>query len=359
MKYNDEIADEENEVHHMLFKNLTRGARVLEFGAASGRITRWMRDEYECSVSIVEFEREAYDKAIQYAADGWCGDIETYEWEGQWQGQQFDFITFTDVLEHLHNPHEVLQHTCKFLKNDGRVLISVPNVGHNDIFVKLYNNKFEYTNIGLLDNTHLHLFSKETLKDLADGTGYAIRSVEYKTVKTGSTEQCINGELQMTAAMKRLLLDRANGEVYQFVVVLEKENNRLEQYWQEDIYQDLEGWIYLDYGNGYNQENARQILGKRMSKGVYTFDIDIELDKSVQRLRIDPIEDSVCRVLRVESNLGEPRILYMHDEDYIATIDPQLEWMIEDNNNAKISLTVDISDEQVARNIDSLWVDKC
>ena len=49
------------------------------------------------------------------------------------------------------------------MKEDGEILVSIPNIGHNDILVKLFQNRFDYTSIGLLDNTHIHFWGEENL----------------------------------------------------------------------------------------------------------------------------------------------------------------------------------------------------
>ena len=110
MKYNNPIILQENEVHQMLLNQIRRGSKVLEFGAASGRMTELLAGEYGCVVYIVEYEDEAFHLAMQYAADGMCSDIEAFQWK-KWAGSRFDHILFVDVLEHLRDPKKVLQET--------------------------------------------------------------------------------------------------------------------------------------------------------------------------------------------------------------------------------------------------------
>gem|GEM_PF-5676661 len=43
----------------------------------------------------------------------------------------FDVIVFADVLEHLKKPEEVLIKMKRFLKDDGFMVISLPNIAQN------------------------------------------------------------------------------------------------------------------------------------------------------------------------------------------------------------------------------------
>lgn len=344
MKYTDEIKNEENEVHHMLLEEIEPEATVLEFGAAGGRFTKILKEDYNCKVYIVEYEKEAFDLAMQYAVEGICEDLELYSWK-KWNNIEFDYIFFTDVLEHLRFPKQALINTVPLLKDNGRVLISLPSVAHNDIFVKLYYNKFEYTDIGLLDDTHLHLYSEKSLDDLIHDTGYEIETVRHKTVKTGSTEQCAKEKLRLDSRLRKLLLERPNGEVYQNVISLKKKGCIKSKYIEPESFTRLEGWLYIDIGNGFDQENAKMVYADRMSEDVYRYKIDIEPESNWKRIRLDPIEEEYCEVIDLRTNMGEPVISDFVDGRVIASTDPGIIWKINDKIQLiQIDLTVGINE---------------
>ena len=189
MKYDDPIIEQDNEVHTMIMDMIRPGSKVLEFGAAAGRMTRLLRDNLHCRVTIVEIEETAYRKAMEYAEDGLCGDIEDLVWLEQWRDRRFDYILFVDVLEHLRQPQKILKAVSEILKEDGSVLLSVPNVGHNDLVVKLFDKRFDYTDIGLLDSTHLHFWAEKNLEDICEDTDLTVTDITYKTIPTGGSEQ--------------------------------------------------------------------------------------------------------------------------------------------------------------------------
>lgn len=83
----------------------------------------------------------------------------------------FDYIIFGDVLEHLRNPEAALANARKMLKSDGKIVISVPNLMHISVMKQLLNGDFTYTETGLLDKTHIHLFTYNELMKMIRSVG--------------------------------------------------------------------------------------------------------------------------------------------------------------------------------------------
>lgn len=103
--------------------------------------SKWLKEtEEDCKVYAVEIDEEAAKDVSKYTEDILVGDIEKLEWLDRWENIEFDYIIFADVLEHLRNPMEVLKQTKCLLKDEGKVLLSVPNVAHNSILINLHRN---------------------------------------------------------------------------------------------------------------------------------------------------------------------------------------------------------------------------
>lgn len=75
----------------------------------------------------------------------------------------FDYIIFGDVLEHLHDPKNVLLKMIPYLKEHGKFLCSLPNIMHISVLAPLLRGEFEYTNEGILDRTHLRFFTLNSI----------------------------------------------------------------------------------------------------------------------------------------------------------------------------------------------------
>ncbi len=74
----------------------------------------------------------------------------------------FDAIVYGDILEHLSDPARVLSSLDQYLKEDGIVIISVPNVAHFWTRLQLLLGRFEYADRGILDRTHLRFFTRKS-----------------------------------------------------------------------------------------------------------------------------------------------------------------------------------------------------
>lgn len=81
------------------------------------------------------------------------GDIENSAFP--FDGIQFDYIIFADVLEHLHEPERIVREMAERLKKGGAFICSIPNIMNLSVLYPLLQGKFEYEEAGILDRTHL------------------------------------------------------------------------------------------------------------------------------------------------------------------------------------------------------------
>lgn len=298
-KYNDKLIIRENDSHSMILKQIEPNSIVLEFGCANGAMTQYMKETLDCKVYIVEYDKEAYQDAIQFAEDGICGDIMDFEWVHRF-GIKFDYILFADVLEHLSDPKTVLSYTKELLKETGNVIVSVPNIAHNDIIRKLLLNHFDYTDIGLLDDTHIHFFAYQNLKLFTNQSGYYIKKIDYVYIPDWQTEQFRNKKEKIDKTIDNYLCLRDNGTVYQYIMTLsKKEDEEIDFFLNKAIIEKQKAKIYFNRGNGFSEEDICLIEVKSNEVGIYTIEciIDKSLLIDVQEIRIDPIEGQECIVV--------------------------------------------------------------
>lgn len=82
-------------------------------------------------------------------------------------------ISIMDMLEHLAHPENILSVLQRIaLEHHALLILSVPNVTHKDIAYKLLAGRFDYTDAGLLDCTHLSFFSEARLNRITKETGW-------------------------------------------------------------------------------------------------------------------------------------------------------------------------------------------
>src|SRR5258708_22046211 len=147
--------------------------RVLELGCASGHMSRVLQ-ERGCSVTAIEIDPLAAELASMFCERVIVGDLDALDFEQELGSERFDVIIAADVLEHLKYPAAVLRSLKKFLRPDGSVIVSVPNVAHIRVRLALLAGRFPYRDTGLLERTHLRVFTRESLESLFDEAGIAI-----------------------------------------------------------------------------------------------------------------------------------------------------------------------------------------
>jgi 2-polyprenyl-3-methyl-5-hydroxy-6-metoxy-1,4-benzoquinol methylase len=92
----------------------------------------------------------------------------------QLEGQRFDRVLLLDVLEHLRRPEQILRQAHEVLKRQGLLIVSLPNIANIYVRLTLLFGRFDYSERGLLDKTHVRFFTRKTARRLLESNGYAI-----------------------------------------------------------------------------------------------------------------------------------------------------------------------------------------
>lgn len=88
----------------------------------------------------------------------------------------FDLIVCNDVIEHMVDHDIFLNNIKNKIKDDGYLLISIPNVRY--IYNLLLKTDWKHEEQGILDKTHLRFFTKKSLMRSLIYHGYIINRFE-------------------------------------------------------------------------------------------------------------------------------------------------------------------------------------
>jgi len=86
-----------------------------------------------------------------------------------YRNMRFNLITASQVLEHEPDPAQFLRHVRKRLSEDGRAILSLPN--SQALYRYLFGKRWLHWHIPY----HLHFFTRRSLNQLANNTGFCIR----------------------------------------------------------------------------------------------------------------------------------------------------------------------------------------
>ncbi len=224
MRYVRQISENPEMAHRKILERITPGSSVLEFGPASGVMTKYLKEEKDCKVSIIEIDKDAFKIAMQYAEHGICSDAQTFEWLEEYKEEKFDYILFIDILEHLTKANEVLEKSGKLLKKGGSILISVPNAAHNSVIIQMMHNQLLYQNTGILDYTHVHQYTFLELMRMCDESGYKPVYLDATYIAVGKNEFDVS-YMDINPKVAEYLKKRPLGEAYQFIVEIRKKTD--------------------------------------------------------------------------------------------------------------------------------------
>lgn len=147
---------------------------ILDVGCAQGTLGYYLNKEKNCNIYGIEIDDEArkiaeskncYDKIYSFSIED--DNNEQYK-KFLNNDVKFDYIIFADVLEHLYRPDKIIYEFQKKLNKNGKILISIPNIAHYDIIRGLFNDCFNYSRVGILDNTHIRFFTKKSFVQFID-----------------------------------------------------------------------------------------------------------------------------------------------------------------------------------------------
>src|SRR5581483_8903571 len=96
--------------------------------------------------------------------------------------KKFDVIIFADIIEHLKRSQLILSDFSPFLKDDGVIIVSTSNIANLYIRLQLLLGKFDYQERGILDNTHVRLFTLKTFRQLVIQSGYKIEKEDFTPI---------------------------------------------------------------------------------------------------------------------------------------------------------------------------------
>jgi SAM-dependent methyltransferase len=155
---------------------------LVEVGCMSGALAReFKKINPNCNYFGIDIEPRYVEHAKHY-----CDRVDSFDIE---QKDQYFFESlkdadcwiFGDVLEHLKDPWTVLRNIRRVLPENGCVVACIPNAQNWSLIAKLAIGDFRYEDHGLLDRTHIRWFTRQTIIELFQDTGFALEVLNSRT----------------------------------------------------------------------------------------------------------------------------------------------------------------------------------
>ena len=139
-KYKVEIDDRnKNNSHSSIISLLEDNAIVLDVGCACGDMGRYLYAHKNCKIIGIDYDAKsvkiaeetgAYERVFRVNLNHGAEELDQFR-------KHFDYVVVGDVLEHLNNPKKVLTDLAKLIKDNGFMIVSIPNIAHGSVKINL------------------------------------------------------------------------------------------------------------------------------------------------------------------------------------------------------------------------------
>jgi 2-polyprenyl-3-methyl-5-hydroxy-6-metoxy-1,4-benzoquinol methylase len=179
------LNERRHRAHAKLLEAVGTGNRVLDVGCSSGYLARPLAERGNTIVGL-ELDPEAARAAEEFCELVLVGDVETMDLP--LEPGSFDVVLGGDVIEHLRDPAAALARLRPLLRPGGRVVLSTPNVANWAIRLSLLSGRWRYTDRGILDRSHTHLFTRATLAETLERAGYRVERIDFSVPVPGDSD---------------------------------------------------------------------------------------------------------------------------------------------------------------------------
>lgn len=234
--------------------------RVLEVGTSTGYISKILKNRGNRVIGI-EIDKEAGEIAKQYCESMIVGNVEELNLDEYIEPSSIDVIVLGDILEHLRRPEILLKKMNRYLIPNGYLVVSLPNICHGDILLNLLNGSFCYTSVGLLDETHIHFFTRKSIFSIFSNCGYNIDDFRTMITPIGATEQKVDLR-RKPLILQKFIKSLPDSNVYQFVFKAVPSNKPVNEVVSDADFDKLFRISIKEY----LKERMRQVFGRKTAK---------------------------------------------------------------------------------------------
>ncbi len=172
--------------HQVCNKLISEGKKILEVGCGNGDFLRNISKQHE-NIQCIGLELNESTVISEENLKIINRSVEDYsvEYEGE-----FDLVCSFQVLEHIPTVNSFLKAKIKCLKDNGLLVISVPN---NDSFIK--HDRFSILN---MPPHHMGLWTEESLKMIANYFNLELLKIEFEPLQAYHFEWYFNVMIRKT-----------------------------------------------------------------------------------------------------------------------------------------------------------------
>lgn len=157
---------------YIISKEVKKSHSVLEIGSGIGLIGCYLKQKVKLDDYLgIEIDQESHEKALSLGVHSISGDFKKMDS----LSASYDVIMLWEVMEHIQDLDALFVLMKERLKNDGKILFSVPN----------FNKRLNYENYGdkIFQSgppIHLNFFTKESIVNTLNRYGFEAIDIREK-----------------------------------------------------------------------------------------------------------------------------------------------------------------------------------
>ena len=167
--------------------------RIVEVGCMHGALAQAVRLRQPAVQFVgIDIDPDYAAVAATHCTAAIAANIETMDPDRFDAMFPSDCWIFGDCLEHLRDPWAVLRRIRARIDKDGCLLACIPNVQHWSLQMRLAAGQFRYEDSGLLDRTHLRWFTRITMLEMFEQTGWRMERGLMRTLNSPLQPQMLD-----------------------------------------------------------------------------------------------------------------------------------------------------------------------
>ena len=160
------------ELHQRASLMITNDTRILDIGCGAGGLLNILEKQRHCEALGID-KTPTTDPRIR------CADIMSDKFEFSEEEKSVDGVTCLEVIEHLSDPEVFVEKLAAAYSTSPtkEFIFSTPNIAHWSIRLMLLFGVFSYGRRGILDKTHMRLFSRNSFLKLLKVHGFKVSTI--------------------------------------------------------------------------------------------------------------------------------------------------------------------------------------
>ena len=156
--------------HRFAIEEIKKDTKVLDIYCNNGFIGEELINKKNCNVvGLDQIKMKGAEKLNKFI----LRDLNTKNLPHNLSN--FDYILLLDVIEHMKNPENFMDHLYERIKfYDTKIILSTPNIAHIIVRIMLMFGKFNYGKSGILNQTHTRLFTRASIEKLIEYSNFKI-----------------------------------------------------------------------------------------------------------------------------------------------------------------------------------------